>query len=60
MPRIHPLIDLCNAVSMAFATPVRPWIWRRSGTWLQVRPAEGSERYLAFGAPSSSTPSRAR
>ena len=49
MPRIHPLIDLCNAVSMAFATPVAVLDVAQVVQWLQVRPAEGSERYLAFG-----------
>ncbi|GAB3763853.1 phenylalanine--tRNA ligase beta subunit-related protein [Ramlibacter monticola] len=49
MPRIHPLIDLCNAVSMAFATPVAALDVAQIRDWLQVCPAEGSERYLAFG-----------
>jgi DNA/RNA-binding domain of Phe-tRNA-synthetase-like protein len=49
MPRIHPLIDVCNAISMAFATPVAAIDVARISDWLQVRPAEGSERYLTFG-----------
>jgi DNA/RNA-binding domain of Phe-tRNA-synthetase-like protein len=49
MPRIHPLIDLCNAMSMAFAIPVAVLDVERIQGWLQVRHAEGSERYLTFG-----------
>ena len=49
MPRIHPLIDLCNALSMAFAIPVAVLDVDRIHDWLQVRHAAGSERYLTFG-----------
>jgi DNA/RNA-binding domain of Phe-tRNA-synthetase-like protein len=49
LPRIHPLIDVCNAISVAFATPVAALDLARIDGWLQVRPAEGSERYLSFG-----------
>lgn len=49
MPRIHPLIDACNAVSMAFATPVAVLDVARVADWLQVRFAAGTERYLTFG-----------
>ena len=49
MPRIHPLIDACNAISMAFAIPVAVLDVERIGGWLQVRPAQGTERYLTFG-----------
>jgi len=49
MPRIHPLIDLCNAISMAFAIPVAVIDTSRVSGWLQVRHAEGRERYLTFG-----------
>jgi DNA/RNA-binding domain of Phe-tRNA-synthetase-like protein len=49
MPRIHPLIDVCNAISMASGIPVAVLDVERIGGWLQVRPAEGTERYLTFG-----------
>lgn len=49
MPRIHPLIDLCNAVSMAFAIPVAALDLERITGSLQVRAADGSENYLSFG-----------
>ena len=49
MPRIHPLIDLCNALSMACAIPVAVLDARRVTGDLQVRHAKGDERYLSFG-----------
>jgi DNA/RNA-binding domain of Phe-tRNA-synthetase-like protein len=49
LPRIHPLIDACNALSVAFATPVAVLDLAHVAGWLQVRLAEGSERYLSFG-----------
>jgi DNA/RNA-binding domain of Phe-tRNA-synthetase-like protein len=49
MPRIHPLIDVCNAISMAFAVPVAALDVAQLRGPLQVRHAQGSERYLAFG-----------
>lgn len=48
LPRLHPLVDLCNAVSVAFATPVAALDAARIAQWLQVRPAGGAENYLAF------------
>ncbi|NML44988.1 hypothetical protein HHL11_14615 [Ramlibacter sp. G-1-2-2] len=49
MPRIHPLIDACNAISMAFATPVAVLDTAQIVDSLQVRFAEGTESYLSFG-----------
>jgi DNA/RNA-binding domain of Phe-tRNA-synthetase-like protein len=49
MPRIHPLIDLCNAVSMAYAVPVAALDVAQIDQWLQVRPAAGTEDYQTFG-----------
>lgn len=49
MPRIHPLIDVCNAISMAFGIPVAVLDVAHVAEWLQVRHAAGSERYLTFG-----------
>jgi DNA/RNA-binding domain of Phe-tRNA-synthetase-like protein len=49
LPRLHPLVDLCNAVSLAFAIPVAALDAARI-TWpLEVRYAEGTENYLTFG-----------
>lgn len=48
LPRIHPLIDLCNAISVAFAIPVAALDVTRIAGDLEVRHAIGDERYLAF------------
>ena len=49
LPRIHPLIDLCNAVSVAFAIPVAVLDLARIEGDLQVRHAAGDERHVTFG-----------
>ncbi|WP_322097050.1 phenylalanine--tRNA ligase beta subunit-related protein [Pelagibius sp.] len=49
LPRIHPLVDLCNAVSMASATPIAVFDRDRISGDLTVRQAVGSETYLTFG-----------
>ena len=49
LPRIHPLIDLCNAASIAHAIPVAALDLAQVAQWLEVRPASGSEAYLTFG-----------
>ncbi|MFY8107158.1 MAG: B3/4 domain-containing protein [Elstera sp.] len=48
VPTIHPLIDLCNAVSLATALPIA--VFDRAGITgaLSVRLARGDERYEAF------------
>ncbi|EDP65856.1 hypothetical protein BAL199_03489 [alpha proteobacterium BAL199] len=48
LPQIHPLIDLCNAVSLAFAIPIAVSDVSRITGHLQVRPATGDETYRAF------------
>ncbi|MFR9726328.1 B3/4 domain-containing protein [Streptomyces sp. MS19] len=50
LPRIHPVVDLCNAVSVAYAVPVAVLDVDRI-TWplLEVRHARGDERYTTFG-----------
>lgn len=48
LPRIHPLIDLCNAASIAYALPVAALDADKVVWPLQVRPATGSESYLSF------------
>jgi DNA/RNA-binding domain of Phe-tRNA-synthetase-like protein len=48
LPRIHPLIDLCNAVSLAFAVPVAVFDIAKIAGDLEVRHAKGDEAYLAF------------
>jgi DNA/RNA-binding domain of Phe-tRNA-synthetase-like protein len=48
LPRIHPLIDLCNAISLAFAIPVAVFDVAKIAEYVEVRYAAGSENYLAF------------
>jgi DNA/RNA-binding domain of Phe-tRNA-synthetase-like protein len=48
LPAIHPLIDLCNAASLAYAIPVGVFDTARVSQWLQVRQANGTETYLDF------------
>jgi DNA/RNA-binding domain of Phe-tRNA-synthetase-like protein len=48
LPRIHPLIDLCNAISLAFAIPVAVLDRAKIAGYAEVRYATGSETYLAF------------
>ena len=48
LPHIHPVVDLCNAVSAAYAIPVAALDLDRITLPLEVRYATGDERYLAF------------
>ncbi|MEV4892439.1 phenylalanine--tRNA ligase beta subunit-related protein [Nonomuraea sp. NPDC055795] len=48
LPRIHPLIDLCNAISLAFAVPVAAIDLARVTGDLTVRHAAGDETYETF------------
>ena len=45
LPSVHPLVDLCNAMSMAFAIPIAAIDLNRVTGDLQVRPALGTEAY---------------
>jgi len=49
LPQLHPLVDLCNAVSLAFALPVAVFDVEQVELYLEVRHATGAEEYLAFG-----------
>ncbi|MGW3067581.1 B3/B4 domain-containing protein [Streptomyces sp. NPDC001130] len=50
LPRIHPLVVLCNALSVAYAIPVAVLdVDRVAWPLLEVRPADGDETYTAFG-----------
>jgi DNA/RNA-binding domain of Phe-tRNA-synthetase-like protein len=48
LPSIHPLIDLCNAVSLAFAVPIAVFDVAEIDGGLAVRHADGDETYLTF------------
>lgn len=49
LPRLHPLVDICNAVSLAFALPVAVFDLSGVDGYLEVRHARGDEQYLGFG-----------
>jgi DNA/RNA-binding domain of Phe-tRNA-synthetase-like protein len=49
LPLLHPLVDLCNAISLAFATPIAVFDLAGISSGLQVRYAAGDEQYLTFG-----------
>jgi DNA/RNA-binding domain of Phe-tRNA-synthetase-like protein len=48
LPALHPLVDLCNAVSLAFAIPVAVLDVAQITGPLEVRYATGAEAYLTF------------
>ena len=48
LPRVHPLVDVCNAVSVAFAIPVAVFDVSAVTGPLEVRYATGDEEYLTF------------
>jgi DNA/RNA-binding domain of Phe-tRNA-synthetase-like protein len=48
LPHIHPLVDLCNAVSVAYAIPVAVFDLDRVDGNLEVRYAMGTEVYRTF------------
>jgi DNA/RNA-binding domain of Phe-tRNA-synthetase-like protein len=50
LPQIHPLIDLCNAISLAFAIPVAVFDADKISANLEVRYANGDESYLSLAA----------
>jgi DNA/RNA-binding domain of Phe-tRNA-synthetase-like protein len=49
LPTLHPLVDVCNAVSLAFALPVAVLDLDQVDGFLEVRYADGDETYLSFG-----------
>jgi DNA/RNA-binding domain of Phe-tRNA-synthetase-like protein len=49
LPRLHPLVDLCNAISLAYAIPIAVFdVDSITGPLLEVRYATGQEDYLTF------------
>ncbi|GAA1986992.1 B3/B4 domain-containing protein [Kitasatospora viridis] len=56
LPEIHPLIDLCNAVSLAFAVPIAVFDLAKVTEHLEVRYARGTESYLTFSGETEIAP----
>jgi DNA/RNA-binding domain of Phe-tRNA-synthetase-like protein len=48
LPHVHPMIDLCNAISLAFAIPIAVFDVSAIAGSIEVRYATGAEVYLAF------------
>jgi DNA/RNA-binding domain of Phe-tRNA-synthetase-like protein len=48
LPRVHPLVDLCNALSLAFAVPVAVFDLAGIDTCIEVRHARGNEEHVGF------------
>jgi DNA/RNA-binding domain of Phe-tRNA-synthetase-like protein len=48
LPALHPLVDICNAVSVAFALPVAALDLDQIEGFVEVGYAAGNEHYLAF------------
>ncbi len=48
LPGLHPLVDVCNAISLAFAIPVAVFDTAEIDGDLEVRYAAGDEDYLTF------------
>ena len=56
LPSIHPLVDLCNASSLAYAIPVAVLDVDQVAGPLEVRYAGGTESYLAFSGETEQPP----
>jgi DNA/RNA-binding domain of Phe-tRNA-synthetase-like protein len=48
LPSLHPLVDLCNAISLAYAAPIAALDLAAISGDLEVRYANGDEKYLTF------------
>jgi DNA/RNA-binding domain of Phe-tRNA-synthetase-like protein len=48
LPQLHPLVDVCNAISLAFAIPVAAFDVAEIAEYVEVRYAAGDETYLSF------------
>lgn len=48
LPQLHPLVEVCNAISVAFAIPVAVFDVAKVTGDLEVRYADGDENYLTF------------
>ncbi|TDC10206.1 hypothetical protein E1267_05045 [Nonomuraea longispora] len=56
LPRLHPLIDLCNAMSLAYAIPVAVFDVSRISSCVEVRYAAGDETYVTFSGETEHPP----
>lgn len=54
LPALHPLVDLCNATSLAFAIPVAVFDVEKINGILSIRHADADEIYETFGGNTES------
>jgi len=54
LPQINPLVDVCNAISLAFAVPVAAFDASKIARYVEVRYATGDETYAAFSGETES------
>ncbi len=54
LPALHPLVDFCNATSLAFAIPVAVFDVEKINGILSIRHADGDEVYETFGGNTES------
>ncbi len=48
LPQLHPLVDVCNAISLAFAIPVAVFDVAEIAEYVEVRYAAGDETFVSF------------
>ncbi|MEV4736711.1 MULTISPECIES: B3/B4 domain-containing protein [unclassified Microbacterium] len=58
LPAIHPLVDLCNAVSISYAIPIAVFDRSQVTGDLTVTRATGSEKYLSFAGETEAPEAR--
>jgi DNA/RNA-binding domain of Phe-tRNA-synthetase-like protein len=58
LPPLHPLLDVCNSISLAYAIPVAAFDVSKIAGYMEVRYATGSEVYLAFSGEIEHSESR--
>ncbi|MEV4472904.1 phenylalanine--tRNA ligase beta subunit-related protein [Nonomuraea sp. NPDC049504] len=56
LPSLHPLIDLCNALSIAYAVPIAVFDVSKIAGSIEVRYAKGDETYLTFAGETEHPP----
>ena len=56
LAQIHPLVDICNAISLAFATPIAVFDLSKVVARLEVRYATGEESFLTFSGGETERP----
>ena len=56
MPRINPLVDLNNALSLKYVVPMGTHDWSRSAEAIEMRYAVAGDRFVPFGETEAEAP----